>query len=1251
MTSESPSHLGQRIPRESISVIPSEGFPIGKCLNISMQTGEEFSMEFLHDRAANRMVSGSVRPDLDHQGVHTNKAGLNFNQNHHLGYEDLTGILGLRRVDSGAGSDISGTSLGGKGRVMGVVEKGLLDNAIKSHMEAGGRVSGNYMEEMNFDHVVPGNFVQMSGFPSDHPHGFHPPYGCGSGTADGFQIQSSKMKFLCSFGGRILPRPSDGRLRYVGGETRIITIKKNICWRDLMQKTFGICNQQHTIKYQLPGEDLDALISVSSDEDLQNMIEEYHGLERVEGSQRLRLFLISSSESENDSFVARGNQSNSEYHYVVAVNGALDASVPKSPSAHSLALGHNLEGAPSFHIDSPQSMLRFDLKDCTSPKNLAGMFVHPAAQFFIAAQNCTQSPTNSPPFSPVLMQRKDSRNALKQLFEDQLYHAGNENASFLTEQPPENSHVIDPGHLPHGVMSKHPPNKHMDPDQLIKPPEMHFHNRTHSRDFAPPPSDCNNSDLAGYSVCEKPGPEERIFYSENFQTHQEDYPSKFLEANDPHNGMIHALFDSQLQEHGHKPVHRVQEGTAPLLVFSAAASPSPVCHNIRQEGLKKSLENIEVAEPNHTKSAATHPIAHDTDEEINIKETTTEPKFGSHKNYEKHEFSNPETVPLMDGTDALLHQWRKNNDSDINRVSSVTKYGIKSPEYVPTEMLDVHISPQQLQSGSMFPAPSFIVSEACPNDKITSELPIRMQRTTKDQKYGSSELSKSDLINEDGPHRVPEHSTKQWYDDERSSSDLLHGPSSSLANVSPGILSVVSTDRGNNQEERTANVVSLSPLSANVDAGLNLNLHTDDTASWSLHRDMVMEEDARREASFLDQEHVKYEKIRAADKVEYYHKSLKRGEDILVNMGIENDSDRRIQNEPVVLVEDVTDCMPAGIYAEIGDILSPKITEAESGSESEEAKAGDMDMHGSISDAAIAEMEAGIYGLQIIKNADLEELRELGSGTFGTVYHGKWRGTDVAIKRIKKSCFAGRSSEQETLTKDFWREAQILSKLHHPNVVAFYGVVPDGAGGTLATVTEFMVNGSLRHVLLRKDRTLDRRKRLIIAMDAAFGMEYLHSKNIVHFDLKCDNLLVNMRDSHRPICKVGDFGLSRIKRNTLVSGGVRGTLPWMAPELLNGSSSRVSEKVDVFSFGIAMWEILTGEEPYANMHCGAIIGGIVNNTLRPPIPDRCDPEWRKLMEQCWSPDPEARPSFTEITNRLRVISMALPTKGQSPMNR
>ncbi|VAI71239.1 unnamed protein product [Triticum turgidum subsp. durum] len=284
-----------------------------------------------------------------------------------------------------------------------------------------------------------------------------------------------------------------------------------------------------------------------------------------------------------------------------------------------------------------------------------------------------------------------------------------------------------------------------------------------------------------------------------------------------------------------------------------------------------------------------------------------------------------------------------------------------------------------------------------------------------------------------------------------------------------------------------------------------------------------------------------------------------------------------------------------------------------------------------------------IDNLQIIKNSDLEELRELGSGTFGTVYHGKWRGSDVAIKRISDRCFVGKPSEEQRMKTDFWNEACKLSSLHHPNVVAFYGVVLDGPGGSVATVTEYMANGSLRQALQRHEKIFDRRRRLLIVMDVAFGMEYLHGRNIVHFDLKSDNLLVNLRDPQRPICKVGDLGLSKVKCQTLISGGVRGTLPWMAPELLNGSSNLVSEKVDVFSFGIVMWELLTGEEPYADLHYGAIIGGIVNNTLRPLVPESCDPQWRSLMEQCWLAEPTERPSFTEVVKRLRAMATS-PTK-------
>ncbi|GJZ36626.1 kinase TKL-Pl-6 family protein, partial [Tanacetum coccineum] len=102
--------------------------------------------------------------------------------------------------------------------------------------------------------------------------------------------------------------------------------------------------------------------------------------------------------------------------------------------------------------------------------------------------------------------------------------------------------------------------------------------------------------------------------------------------------------------------------------------------------------------------------------------------------------------------------------------------------------------------------------------------------------------------------------------------------------------------------------------------------------------------------------------------------------------------------------------------------------------------------------------------------------------------------------------------------------------------------------------------------------------------------------------------------------------------------------PWMAPELLSGKSHMVTDKIDVYSFGVVMWELLTGDEPYTNMHCASIIGGIVNNTLRPTIPTWCDPEWKSLMESCWSGDPQERPSFLEISQKLRTMAAAINVK-------
>ena len=150
---------------------------------------------------------------------------------------------------------------------------------------------------------------------------------------------SQRVKFLCSYGGKILPRPNDGQLRYVGGDTRLITVNRDISYSELLNKVTEFYSQAGIIKYKLPEEDLDSLVSVLSDEDLANMMEEYDKLEASEGSSRLRLFLFPDGDHDfghlNDSL---GDQRNNEQRYVDAVNGIPETSSRKHSEAGSVSM-------------------------------------------------------------------------------------------------------------------------------------------------------------------------------------------------------------------------------------------------------------------------------------------------------------------------------------------------------------------------------------------------------------------------------------------------------------------------------------------------------------------------------------------------------------------------------------------------------------------------------------------------------------------------------------------------------------------------------------------------------------------------------------------------------------------------------------------------------------------------------------------------------------------------------------------------
>ncbi|WRX10051.1 PB1 domain - like 1 [Theobroma cacao] len=1287
MIREVPSPSSHLVQQESTSFVPNVGKNVNNN-NISVQTGEEFSMEFLQECVGTRAILAIP----DGVQIHEKRVGFNQNQNHQLGYQDLARILGLKRMDSECASEISDFA-SAKGSFKGSENGSCIEKSSRYQKEDGdiGQVSRKGFGELNCDKSHPNGFGPTTPriYAGDSPSSSS---FSGQGVSDG--SQSGKMKFLCSFGGKILPRPSDGKLRYVGGETRIISIQKSLSWEELVSKTSEVYNQPHSIKYQFPGEDLDALISMSSDEDLQNMVEEYHGLGKLEGSQRLRIFFIPFGEFESTSSVESGTiqQSNPNYQYVVAVNSIVDPNPKRTSDGQCLPsegnqLGPNLDHKPSFHKRCPTSIISLETKGGFNA-------LHPS-QVFHDFPNTTRYPLPSPPISPLPFQHGDSKSVHALPIGDNF--SIESNSSFITAHlnpeyySTETTNYKHVQQVPPTLMNYNHPHVKVDAGQTFQAYGGQLLNPELSKDsLTLSVLNKNNSDYNGVSH-ERSMHKEISFLSEKPMSHAEaqlSLLSESVDSIDSQLGMSHAFSDSKLQEHGGRSAYCSQEGMSPYspLNFAKTQPPSLIVSNAVQERLMQWHDNIDLMKPRvendlsaiestskstldilncspylepSIKNETIHKGTGDSNDKCQTaKVDLSNSSFVTPNNYDEYTTS-LDSRNKSDKCDAFLHQggkhyeWRSPISSmEYNNKSSNADYGQTSIGGIDSRGKNSQVSLKMATSSLVIKnnmehpqtvdKTTFDIVEHCGfNGKVidgqgnitscTRNLEV-IDLLPKTRQDSSIESPKGGIICES-----------------------LNGP---MSHERPPLQRVASR-KDISKEDQLTGSINLQPSAVHVDSGLSSNLHKAD-----LHA--MLENPAKyatfkREVSLIDDDlnylNQNAEKITLI--VSVHENSIV--EDVTVAQ-IEPSSKNKcqIQPDPVVILEDVITSVPSGAQVSpvvvphvdviSNDLISPIATELDDvilEYESEDAAADIRDKDESFSDAMIAEMEASIYGLQIIKNADLEELRELGSGTYGTVYHGKWRGTDVAIKRIKKSYFSGRSSEQDRLIKDFWREAQILSNLHHPNVVAFYGVVPDGTGGTLATVTEYMVNGSLRNVLLKKDSSLDRHKKLIIAMDAAFGMEYLHSKNIVHFDLKCDNLLINLRDPQRPICKVGDFGLSRIKHNTLVSGGVRGTLPWMAPELLNGSSSRVSEKVDVFSFGISMWEILTREEPYADMHCGAIIGGILKNSLRPPIPEHCDPDWRKLMEQCWSPNPESRPSFTEITNRLRSMSMLLQPKGHN----
>ncbi|XP_078524798.1 serine/threonine-protein kinase TNNI3K isoform X2 [Lissotriton helveticus] len=259
--------------------------------------------------------------------------------------------------------------------------------------------------------------------------------------------------------------------------------------------------------------------------------------------------------------------------------------------------------------------------------------------------------------------------------------------------------------------------------------------------------------------------------------------------------------------------------------------------------------------------------------------------------------------------------------------------------------------------------------------------------------------------------------------------------------------------------------------------------------------------------------------------------------------------------------------------------------------------------------------------------SDLEFHEIIGSGSFGKVYKGKCRNNIVAIKRYRANTYCSKSDVDM-----FCREVSILCRLNHPCVIQFVGACLDDPS-QFAIVTQYVSGGSLFCLLHEQKRNLDLQSKLIIAVDVAKGMEYLHNLTypIIHRDLNSHNILL-YEDGH---AVVADFGESRFLQSLDEDNMTKqpGNLRWMAPEVFS-QCTRYTIKADVFSYALCLWELLTGEVPFAHLKPAAAAADMAYHHIRPPIGYSIPKPISSLLMRGWNACPEGRPEFSEVVSKL-----------------
>uniref|UniRef100_A0A914DMA1 non-specific protein-tyrosine kinase n=1 Tax=Acrobeloides nanus TaxID=290746 RepID=A0A914DMA1_9BILA len=276
----------------------------------------------------------------------------------------------------------------------------------------------------------------------------------------------------------------------------------------------------------------------------------------------------------------------------------------------------------------------------------------------------------------------------------------------------------------------------------------------------------------------------------------------------------------------------------------------------------------------------------------------------------------------------------------------------------------------------------------------------------------------------------------------------------------------------------------------------------------------------------------------------------------------------------------------------------------------------------------------------VIPADNIQLCKELGKGEFGHVFQASWTQangdvTQVAAKRILPEKLMANPTS-------FLQEAAIMTKMRHENVVRLFGVVLDTKSVML--ISELAPCGSLLECLqksaLRDSFPVD--NLCDFALQIAKGMQYLSSQRLIHRDLAARNVLVFSSSK----VKISDFGLSRSLGvgedyyRSEFNPTMKLPIAWCAPECIN--FLRFTSASDVWSYAVTLWEMFSyGQMPWNGYSGSQILHAI--DTLRQKLecPESCPSDFYRIMCQCWSHEPERRPSFDDLVQNLPDVSPQL----------